>query len=194
MTSLSIVTYYLVALEKRRQCCNFAEHVSIFCRKTLSIFAAHFSVFLQNNFQYFCRTTFDFFCITSFNIFAEHLSVFLQTRYQYCCINAFNNFPDNFSVVWQKISQHVLTPFSIFAEHVSVVLQNTSQYFLEIISQYFQKQSPEVFRPEACIFIKKETQAQAFSCEFCEIFKNTFFTEHLRTTASIFLHNTSYYL
>ena len=23
-----------------------------------------------------------------------------------------------------------------------------------------------------------------FSCEFCEIFKNTFFTEHLRTTAS----------
>ena len=24
-----------------------------------------------------------------------------------------------------------------------------------------------------------------FSCEFCEIFKNTFFTEHLRTTASV---------
>ena len=23
-----------------------------------------------------------------------------------------------------------------------------------------------------------------FSCEFCEIFKNTFFTEHLRATAS----------
>ena len=23
-----------------------------------------------------------------------------------------------------------------------------------------------------------------FSCEFCEIFKNTFFTEHLRVTAS----------
>ena len=26
--------------------------------------------------------------------------------------------------------------------------------------------------------------AQKFSCEFCEIFKNTFFTEHLRTNAS----------
>ena len=25
----------------------------------------------------------------------------------------------------------------------------------------------------ACSFIKKETQAQVFSCEFCEIFKNT---------------------
>ena len=37
----------------------------------------------------------------------------------------------------------------------------------------------------ACNFIKKETLVQLFSCEFCEIFKNTFFTEHLRTTASV---------
>ena len=28
---------------------------------------------------------------------------------------------------------------------------------------------------EACNFIKKETLAQVFSCEFCEISKNTFF-------------------
>ena len=40
--------------------------------------------------------------------------------------------------------------------------------------------------PEACNFIKKESLAQVFSCEFCEISKNTFFTEHLRTTASPF--------
>ena len=33
-----------------------------------------------------------------------------------------------------------------------------------------------------CNFIKKETLAQVFSCEFWEIFKNTFFTEHLRAT------------
>ena len=32
---------------------------------------------------------------------------------------------------------------------------------------------------KACNFIIKETLAQAFSCEFCEISKNTFFTEHL---------------
>ena len=31
---------------------------------------------------------------------------------------------------------------------------------------------------------KKETLAQLFSCEFCEISKNTFFTEHLWATAS----------
>ena len=34
-------------------------------------------------------------------------------------------------------------------------------------------------------FIKKETLVQAFSCEFCEIFNNTLFTEHLRVTASV---------
>ena len=36
---------------------------------------------------------------------------------------------------------------------------------------------------EACDFIKKETLAQAFSCQFCEISKKAFFTEHLLATA-----------
>ena len=27
-----------------------------------------------------------------------------------------------------------------------------------------------------------------FTCEFCEIFKNTFFTEHLRATASVTIY------
>ena len=36
----------------------------------------------------------------------------------------------------------------------------------------------------ACNFIKKESLAQVFSFEFCEISKKTFFIEHLRTTAS----------
>ena len=31
----------------------------------------------------------------------------------------------------------------------------------------------------------KETATQVFFCEFCEIFKNSFFEEHLRTAASI---------
>ena len=39
-------------------------------------------------------------------------------------------------------------------------------------------------RPEACNFIKKETLAKVFSCDFCKISKNTFFTECFRTTAS----------
>ena len=63
----------------------------------------------------------------------------------------------------------------------------------------FQKQPPEVFcekrcslkffkthrkTSKACNFIKKETLAQVFSCEFREIFKNIFFTEHLWVTTS----------
>ena len=33
-------------------------------------------------------------------------------------------------------------------------------------------------------FYWKETSAQAFSCEYWKIFKNTYFEEHLRTAAS----------
>ena len=50
-----------------------------------------------------------------------------------------------------------------------------------------QKQPPEVFfkkRLQACNFMKKENLAQVFSCEFCEISKNTIFTEQLWMTAS----------
>ena len=36
---------------------------------------------------------------------------------------------------------------------------------------------------DTCNFIKKEQLAQLFSCEFCEISKNTFFTEPLWTNA-----------
>ena len=32
--------------------------------------------------------------------------------------------------------------------------------------------------------LKKETPTQVFSCEFCEIFKNTFPTEHFQAAAS----------
>ena len=50
--------------------------------------------------------------------------------------------------------------------------------FLEI-SQNSQENTCEAFN-----FIKKETLADVFSCEFCDISKNTFFTEHRRATAS----------
>ena len=44
----------------------------------------------------------------------------------------------------------------------------------------------EVAGLEAWNFIKDETLAQMLSFEFCEMFKNTFITEDLRTTASDF--------
>ena len=35
------------------------------------------------------------------------------------------------------------------------------------------------------MFFKKETLTQVFSCDFFNISENTFFIEHLRTTASL---------
>ena len=52
------------------------------------------------------------------------------------------------------------------------------------VSANFRSSRPKVFyrkgvlRPETWDFIKKETLAQLLSCEFCEISKKTFFTEH----------------
>ena len=39
-------------------------------------------------------------------------------------------------------------------------------------------------KPKACIFVKKEALPQVFSCEICEISKNTFFTEQPWVAAS----------
>ena len=39
-----------------------------------------------------------------------------------------------------------------------------------------------------CSFIKEETLTQVFFSEFCEIFKNTYFLEHLGTAASDYKH------
>ena len=44
--------------------------------------------------------------------------------------------------------------------------------FLEISQNLQENTCTRV--PEACNFIKKETLAQVFSCEFCEISKNTY--------------------
>ena len=70
----------------------------------------------------------------------------------------------------------VLYPWSLFALHILVpVLAGRSHRIM-----YRSK----IHRLESCSFIKKETQAQVFSCKFYEISKTTFLTEHLRTTAS----------
>ena len=38
---------------------------------------------------------------------------------------------------------------------------------------------------------RKETPTQVFSCEICEVFKNTYFEEDLRTTASELIGDTT---
>ena len=56
------------------------------------------------------------------------------------------------------------------------VVGNTGKHLCQ--SFFFNKVAGKAYT-----FIEKETLAQVFSCEFCEISKNTFFTGHLRTTA-----------
>ena len=51
------------------------------------------------------------------------------------------------------------------------------------ISQISQENT-KVAGPRPASFIKKETRTQVFSCEICEIFKNTYLEEHIRTAAS----------
>ena len=68
----------------------------------------------------------------------------------------------------------------------------THQYYLFFEKFSNSEEPPEVFcKKRPANFIKKEPLPQVFSCEFCEISKNTFFTEHLRTTASSCLVKTN---
>ena len=86
--------------------------------------------------------------------------------------------------------------------------KNTQCIFNVLIIVYIQYRSscPEVFckkgalknfakfkrkscRFQANSYIKKDTPTQVFHYELCEIFKNTFFTEHLRATASVLNKN-----
>ena len=71
---------------------------------------------------------------------------------------------------------------------------SVKKVFLEISQNSHENTCARVaflLKLQACNFIKKETLAQVFSCEFYEISKSTIFTEHLQTTASLMLTNMS---
>ena len=58
-------------------------------------------------------------------------------------------------------------------ENAKIFLLKTGDWFRLLL----------VYCARDSLLIKKESLTRVFSCEFCEISKNTFFTEHLRTTA-----------
>ena len=75
-------------------------------------------------------------------------------------------------------------------------MYSIKKVFLEILQNSQEKTRARVsfYRncwPQVCDCIKKETLTQVFSCEFCEISKNNFFTEHVWMTAS---GNPTFYL
>ena len=62
------------------------------------------------------------------------------------------------------------------------VLRNFAKFTGKYLCQSLFLNKVAGLRP--AILFKKETLAQVFSCEFCKISKNTFFTEHLLAAAS----------
>ena len=107
------------------------------------------------------------------------------------CISQTIIFPKNFPgqfIFPSLISKQILSTLRSFSISFLPVIHRCSveKVFLKI-SQNSQKNTctwvsfnkVAGLRPEACNFIKKETLAQVFSCEFCEIFKNPFFIEQL---------------
>ena len=83
------------------------------------------------------------------------------------------------------ISPILFSPILFLLTLASGVL--CKKVFLEISQNSQEKTCARVsflIKLQACNLIKKATLAQVFSCEFCEISKNTFFTEPLWTTAS----------
>ena len=59
------------------------------------------------------------------------------------------------------------------------ISQNSKQNTCTWVSVFIKLQA------KACNFIKPETQALVFSCEFCEIFENTFFYQTPSVAASV---------
>ena len=55
--------------------------------------------------------------------------------------------------------------------------------FLKILKTSQENPCVEAFFNKVAVF-KKATPTQVRSCEVCEAFKNTYFEEHLQTTAS----------
>ena len=63
----------------------------------------------------------------------------------------------------------------------------------KVFLKFFQISQETGLRSQACNFIKKVTPAQVFSCEFCEIFENSFFAEHLWVSASAHYTSSCYF-
>ena len=72
---------------------------------------------------------------------------------------------------------------------MKTINQRKKKVLLEILQKWQEKTFVRVFFNKVlslrCNFTKKETLVQVFSCEFCAISKNNFFTEHIWATASI---------
>ena len=85
--------------------------------------------------------------------------------------------------------------FSTLLIHLSILFHKEDRYYIEtspLICSANQNTETPLFKKVAGYFYTpgklqktKEALVQMFSCEFCEIFKNTFLTGHLQATTSV---------
>ena len=91
----------------------------------------------------------------------------------------------NFSSINQWFQKHVchwdIRMFNSFrTRHLEVCYKKSAlKNFAKFTGKHLRRSL------HTCNIVKRETPAQVFSCEFCKIFKNTFFTEHLQMAASV---------
>ena len=91
--------------------------------------------------------------------------------------------------VHQGVRSHPDDPIKSLIIHISI----KSEIFVQSLYLVWVTRSatPQACNRSlrACNFIKKENLTQVFFCEFCEISKNTFFTEHLWAAVLEFVLN-----
>ena len=86
--------------------------------------------------------------------------------------------------LWNYLVQVFLVGFSSFLLSDYYQRCSVKKVFLEILQNSQENTCATLLiKLQPCNFIKKESLAQVFSCKFCEVSKNTFFSEHLWPTA-----------
>ena len=94
----------------------------------------------------------------------------------------------SFTMVWDHNESNWLTPQLVRILVISLFTSNRPKVFCEkgVLKNFAKFTGKHLFQglvfnkvPKTCNIIKKEALAQVFSYEFCEVFKNTFFIEHL---------------
>ena len=89
-----------------------------------------------------------------------------------------------------KVCVHTARFLEYIWPFFNIMYEGVNKVFLKFCKIHRKTPAPATLglpatQAEACNFIKKETMAQVLSCEFCEISKNTFSTEHLRATGFV---------
>ena len=80
----------------------------------------------------------------------------------------------SFRILWKiSLTTEAATGNVLWGKLFLEIWQNSQENTLVRVSFLIKLQA------SVCNFIKNKTLAQVFFCELCEIFKNTFFTEHL---------------